>query len=276
MPVTLGFYLLQSTFCVVSVLLLLSMVIPGVGLGELLGDAWRRLRDSAAGRRGALLLLATGATGYAFNRIDPWFTELAVRLHGVEDFAVFIVHWEGGLTARLQAWAPVPLIAFFLYVYVSLFPALYAVTMLAFVHRRQWTLVSAGAYALAGNYLLALPFFLFLSVREVWFSDVSASEPLARLLIDDLSPHLEPLFRTARGIENNFPSLHTSVAATAALLAWRSGIPRLTAVIGTGAALVAFSTLYLGFHWVTDMIGGLVHAAVCTYLALRAASRHHS
>jgi membrane-associated phospholipid phosphatase len=71
-----------------------------------------------------------------------------------------------------------------------------------------------------------------------------------------------------------FPSGH--VAGTGALLGiiavcigvGRSRTTRalLTALVVTGVLIVAFSRLYLGFHWLTDVIGGALLAVLFVIL----------
>lgn len=67
----------------------------------------------------------------------------------------------------------------------------------------------------------------------------------------------------------SFPSGHTaaSFAAMLALYKWvpkRIGIPALVL-----AALVALSRLYVGVHYPTDLVGGLVIGFICSVLAYR-------
>ncbi|MFQ3318228.1 MAG: membrane-associated phospholipid phosphatase [Natronomonas sp.] len=59
---------------------------------------------------------------------------------------------------------------------------------------------------------------------------------------------------------NVFPSLHTSMAVTSFLLAWttRDEYPRWVPIAAVLAVSVVISTMYLGIHWATDAIFGIV------------------
>jgi membrane-associated phospholipid phosphatase len=226
------------------------------------------LLHTREGRLGGAAVLALLGLGLLQNRIDPWFTELAVRLHGTRDFAVHIHAAEGAGTAWLQGFAPPAAIHAALFAYVCLLPALWGLVFLGLHAAGRPRLLRAAVVALLSNGLLALPFFLLLPVRETWMALLPPDAERARLLLHDLRFDLEPLFRGARGVENNFPSLHTSLSVTAWLLLRRAG-SRLAVVSGAAAALVAFSTLYLGFHWIADLVAGVVLA----FLSVRVATR---
>jgi membrane-associated phospholipid phosphatase len=269
MSIPIAFHIFQPVVTLITLLLLFKFLLPK----ESVLDAGRSLvRDSlltSPGRRALLAVLAFVIAGAVQNAVDPWFTRLAVSIHGIEDFSCFIYQVEGGFTSKLQSFAPTPVIAFFLFVYVCLFPAVFAVLFLVFRARSDGRSLELTVRALVYNYLFALPFFLFFSVRETWYADLGAEVIKARSLLSDLSPEIEPLFRTARGVENNFPSMHSSLAITAYLIARRSQLERLKAVTAISAALVMFSTLYLGFHWVADMVAGALLAWLSVGLANR-------
>lgn len=269
MSPSLAFQIGQPLLTVLSLWVLFRWVCPSARFLQCGRNLGSDALLTAPGRRGALAILFFILAGSIQNSIDPWFTELAVSIHGVEDFAVYIYRLEGSATATLQSFAPRPLVGFFLYVYVCLFPAVFALLLIVFHCQKNVSCLGASIRALVLNYLLALPFFLFFSVRETWYADLGPKAIKAKSLLSDLSPEIEPLFRTARGVENNFPSLHTSIAVTAFLIARRSDNQRLKILTGISAILVMFSTLYLGFHWVTDMAAGLVLAWICVDLAFR-------
>lgn len=68
---------------------------------------------------------------------------------------------------------------------------------------------------------------------------------------------------------NVFPSLHTSLAVTVFLLAWRTRheYPLWVPVAGVLAFAVALSTMYLGIHWFSDVVAGVLLAVASVHIA---------
>jgi undecaprenyl-diphosphatase len=88
-----------------------------------------------------------------------------------------------------------------------------------------------------------------------------------------------------RGSPSAFPSGHvfTSVAFFGAIvyLLWTRDIPRLWRIAGTAACMlivtgIALSRLYLKFHWLTDVLGGLTGGTAYVLTALVIADRRWS
>jgi len=74
---------------------------------------------------------------------------------------------------------------------------------------------------------------------------------------------------------NVFPSLHTSMSLTAMVLALmsRDDFPRWTPIATVLGTSVMVATMYLGIHWLTDVIAGIVLGAVAVYVADRIVDR---
>jgi len=179
------------------------------------------------------------------------------------DFTRQISQVGTGFLMALQRLEWPPLTHLLTYVYVILFPVLMIGALLYYLARRDLTAVKNHVFGYWANYLVALPLYLWFPVKEAWAGGVGI-----RFLIPEIFPAFEQVLRPHSGLDNCFPSLHTSLALTYALVAFRNGHKRLGVVLGVGAGLVMLSTLYLGVHWVLDMVAGSLLAVIASgYLA---------
>jgi len=90
-------------------------------------------------------------------------------------------------------------------------------------------------------------------------------------LLFDEYPSTKLLMSRVNNNTNVFPSLHASLATSVALLAWRtrdvySRWPPLAIPLAVG---VAFATMYLGIHWVTDVFAGICLGVASVSIATR-------
>jgi membrane-associated phospholipid phosphatase len=180
-------------------------------------------------------------------RIVPW------------DFTHQVAQYGSSLVHALQRLEWPPLTHVLAFVYVILFPMFMLSALVIYAVQRDWVAVKRHLKGYYVNYLVALPFYIFVPVREAW----AAGEGI-RALIPTVYPAFEVQYRPYSGLDNCFPSLHTSLALTYALVAWRNGYRRLAVCLTVGAVLVMLSTLYLGIHWVPDMLAGSVLAVVAS------------
>jgi membrane-associated phospholipid phosphatase len=126
--------------------------------------------------------------------------------------------------------------------------------------------------AIAAAYAVSLPFFVFFTVPERW----SYPEAGAILLSDLWTTTLIEVIRPISGLDNCFPSFHTSLAVTVALFAIRSGRRAFAVVMTAMAAAIIFSTVYLGVHWLTDVGAGIIVGVVAYVLGEWLGKRLHS
>ena len=147
--------------------------------------------------------------------------------------------------------------------YVFAFPAIIWVSLAYYNFKNDMKMMTALLFALFLNYLIAFPFYVFFPVNEVW-----SSSSQVRPLMHEVYRSFEGEYRVFSGMNNCFPSLHTSLSLTMALLATLTPYKRLARVLQVSAGLIILSTLYLGIHWLTDVIGGVFTAVVAVSLAM--------
>ena len=82
-------------------------------------------------------------------------------------------------------------------------------------------------------------------------------------------PEFKLLTTKVNSNTNVFPSLHTSLSVTVALLAWRSRdtYPRWCTLATLLALSVVVATMYLGIHWLIDVLAGVPLALLSVFLA---------
>ena len=123
--------------------------------------------------------------------------------------------------------------------------------------------------AYAANYGLGLICYLFVVAygpRNIGVADQ---------LMYDLFPQAQ-LITTAVNVNTNvFPSLHTSLSATVMLFAWRTreAYPLWLPIATVIGSSVIVSTMYLGIHWVIDVLAGIVLAVVSVKLGIEIVGR---
>jgi membrane-associated phospholipid phosphatase len=197
-----------------------------------------------------------------FNKVELWIEN---RMHYKPDFTGSIYRIEGNLVEHIQKFFHHDLLTFFTsYFYVVVFPAVMIASIFIYTYQKNYRLFYAVCYAIMFNYLIAIPFYLFFPVNEVW-----AFHPNVSLLIVDVFPTFEQEYRPLSGLDNCFPSLHTSLSVSMALIAMKSNIKFWKIFVPISSAIILFTIFYLGIHWVIDMFGGVVLGTIAARLGLR-------
>ncbi|MDG0871698.1 phosphatase PAP2 family protein [Paenibacillus thiaminolyticus] len=182
------------------------------------------------------------------------------------DFTSHIHQLEGQFVHSIQKLFHHPLltqaVAFF---YIVVFQSLIVGSIAIYIAKDNLRMARAVCYAVIINYAVAIPFYLFFPVNEVWSYPPAAVE--FRML--DVFPSFEENYRQLSGLDNCFPSLHTSISVTVALLASQSGNRRWAIFTSISALIVIFSIFYLGIHWLTDMIAGTILAITASWLGMK-------
>ena len=177
------------------------------------------------------------------------------------DMTAWIYAIEGDLVLRIQEafearWLSIALTHF--YVAGFMFICYVSVFYVAYFDDR-W-MADRIVLSIAWVYILAVPFYLFFNVRVT--GDVI---PGMETIAYDLTPEIADWFRRIDPFTNGMPSLHIGIPFVVWLCLLRYDEDRRwnryrhTVLLYT--AVTAFTILYLGIHWISDIVGGLLIAA---------------
>ena len=175
---------------------------------------------------------------------------------------------EGNFVAWVQStFASPQLTTYFSSVYVYGYVFLLAFPFLAYLALPRTTTVKRLLVAYALNYAVGL----------VLYTVVFAHGPrnvmpeMVTSLLFTHNPEFMALTGEVNEPANVFPSLHTSLSVTVGTFAvlTRREYPLWTPIAAWLATSVVIATMYLGIHWLTDVIGGTALALGAVYLSHR-------
>ncbi|WP_128904861.1 phosphatase PAP2 family protein [Halorubrum amylolyticum] len=175
---------------------------------------------------------------------------------------------EGNFVAWVQATLGSPqLTMYFSSVYVYGYVFLLAFPFLAYLALPRTTTVKRLIVAYALNYAIGL----------VLYTVVLAHGPrnvmpeMVTSLLFTHNPEFMALTGEVNEPANVFPSLHTSLSVTVGTFAvlTRREYPLWTPIAAWLATSVVIATMYLGIHWLTDVIGGIALALGAVSLSYR-------
>ena len=148
--------------------------------------------------------------------------------------------------------------------YFFIYPILGVAVAIALARRPRIRGYRVYMLALSIDYLLSLPFFLFWPVLERWAYPRSG----AMLLSDKVTEALIEAFRPMSGLDNCYPSFHTSmtVVMVAVCFLYKVRFRVTSLLLGTTIVLATYA---LGIHWVPDIIAGIGVALASVALAVR-------
>ncbi|MBN2603678.1 MAG: phosphatase PAP2 family protein [Candidatus Thermoplasmatota archaeon] len=179
------------------------------------------------------------------NAIDPVLNDFINF-----DFATVLDKFEGGIVSGFSSiWNP-GIVTFFVFIYIGVYPFTLWFSVLYFLITNNVKSMKTLAYGLFFIYLIALPFYLFIPVTNV-YKFYQLDSPLNSVL-----PSVESFFYSLTTQNNCFPSLHTAMTILIAWCAYLTGNKKLSYFTIFCAITVIISVLYLCIHWITDVIAG--------------------
>lgn len=165
----------------------------------------------------------------------------------------------------LQAYSTPELTAYFSFIYVYGYVFLLVFPLIAYFALERPQPLRRTIVAYSANYIIGVTcyvIFVALGPRNL---------EVGEGLLYTTYPQYQFLTTAINANTNVFPSLHTSLAVTAALLAWttRNEYPLWTPLAVVLAGSVVIATMYLGIHWAADVFAGVILAAVSVRLGQR-------
>lgn len=262
------FRLLYDSMYLVSLLTLVVTILM-IWIGTMhnpFSAAFAFLRELVSSR--LFLLLFVVMVGVLLANKYELQLEHVLNIHN--DFTSLFFEIEGHFVRNFQQlfharWVT-EVTAFF---YVIVFQSLLIASIGVYAGSRNYTYMYATCMTVILTYAVAIPFYLFFPVNEVW----SYAPSGVSFYMLEAFPHFEQIYRPLSGLDNCFPSLHTAISVSMAVLAIRSGNRRWAVIVNFCMVIIVFAIFYMGIHWLIDMIGGLILALVSTTISIRWAEK---
>lgn len=177
---------------------------------------------------------------------DPYrYGDYTYWIYSIEGNAVLYV--QSGLESTALTYA-LTAIYFYLFAYILLFTPFF----FAFMNNRKLMRRYTGAMVIA--YMIIIPFYFLFSVNVT--SDVATGVPGMKQLLYSNTNHLRFVV-LVDNLDDAFPSGHVAVAVLSYLIS--RDFPRLERYgyfLLVSIPLIIVSVVYLGVHWLLDIIAG--------------------
>jgi len=181
------------------------------------------------------------------------------------DFTHVIYAIEGSTVSIFQGWSNPILDYYFVFIYIFGYSFLIYFTPVFYSLSRDFSALWLTVITYATITLLVLPFFLFFPVHDTWWASQNYEWYQGDVIIFRLKaiwPDIINPFFTFTDINNCFPSLHCGISAIIAVIAWMRHYRRYALISTVFALSIPFATLYLGIHWLTDIVFGELFAVL--------------
>jgi membrane-associated phospholipid phosphatase len=178
----------------------------------------------------------------------------------------YMLMLEGAKVSYFQSLATPMLTYFCGVIYLLGFPFLLIFTFIVFLCAQNTKALKEYAITFMLIYLTAYPFYIFFPV-DVTGHVLPGMVPL----LYQLNPAILRIATICSpNLDNCFPSLHAAFSVMATLFVLFKTDLRRYKVFAVGTTIfILFAILYLGIHWITDMIGGIILAFIAYLIATR-------
>ncbi|WP_266081712.1 phosphatase PAP2 family protein [Haladaptatus caseinilyticus] len=163
---------------------------------------------------------------------------------------------EGDFVGKLQSIATPELTAYFSFMYIYGYVFLLVFPFIAYFALPEDRPLKEIAIAYTVNYGIGLVcYIIFIS-----YGPRNLIPDIVEPLLYSTYPQSQILTGEVNANTNVFPSLHTSLSVSTAMLAYRTrkAYPGWALVAMPIATSIVIATMYLGIHWGTDVVAGIV------------------
>ena len=198
--------------------------------------------------------------------IDPFITSYFNL-----DFTHVIYSIEGSTVSIFQGWSNPVLDYYFVFIYIFGYSFLIYFTPVHYFLSRDFSALWLTVITYATMTLLVLPFLLFFPVHDTWWASQNYEWYHGDAIIFQLKtiwPDIVNPFFTFTTLNNCFPSLHCGISTIVAVIAWMRHHHRYALISTVFAISIPFATLYLGIHWLTDIVFGEFFAVLSLIIGL--------
>ena len=200
-------------------------------------------------------------------KIDP-----TISSHISFDFTEKIYNLEGNIVATFQSIRNPILDYYFVFVYMIGFPFLLYFTPVLYMISRDIKSLKFAVIAYVLAISISLPFLIFFPVHDAWWASSNYAWYNGKAIsfrLKEIWPSGIIIFYKFTTLNNCFPSLHSTLSAVMAYTAIIAKYKRYSYVAILMALSIPIATMYLGIHWLTDVIGGEAIAILSIIIALK-------
>lgn len=262
---------MSFVYLMASILLIDTALVAGVlfliaGKERVFKSVWElpaRLRTTAPYLVLVVGVLLVNKFARDFGQEISWELNFHITswIHGIEgSFVARIQGLENGVFTTVFSFSYI-----YLYIFILVIPFVLYFTLTDMNHIRKLSVAFFLNYAIG-----VTCYILFISYGPRNFGEAQA-------LMYDFYPSTQVLTSEVNTNTNVFPSLHSSLSCTVAFMSWktRDVYPKFFYVATPVAASIIFATMYLGIHWLVDVLAGLFLAVLSVYVAERWVESRH-